>query len=103
MADVPSVAALDRGGGGVLLVCDVVAPCDGVALVVDFLHRHVGHEAVGGRAVPVVFASPEEHAVARTDDLDRTAAALAETDAFGHVDGLAVGMGVPGGSCAWRE
>jgi hypothetical protein len=81
----------------VLLVGDVLAPCDGAALVVDFLHGEVGHEAVGSGAVPVVFAGLEVHAVAGADDLDRPAAAVAEADAFGDVDGLAIWVGVPRG------
>src|SRR5215213_11992239 len=62
----------------VLLVAYVLAPRDGAALVVDFLHREVRHEAVGDGAVPVVLAGLEEHALARADHLDRSVAALAE-------------------------
>ena len=86
---------VDGRRGAVLLVADVLTPGDGAALVVGFLHREVGHEAVGGGAVPVVLAGLEEHAVAGTDDLDRLPAALAEPDALGDVDGLAERVGVP--------
>src|ERR671921_854977 len=96
-------SAVDGGCGAVLLVADVLTPRDGTALVVDFLHRKVGHEAVWGGAVPVVLAGLEEHPVARADHLDRSAAALAEADALGDVDGLAVGVGVPGGASARAE
>src|SRR5919202_3334366 len=96
-------SAVDGWRGTVLLVGDVLAPGDGAALLVDFLHRYVGHEAVRGGTVPVVLAGLEEHAVARTDHLDWSAAALAEADAFGDVDGLAVGVGVPRGPRARRE
>jgi enoyl-ACP reductase-like protein len=81
----------------------VLAPPDGAALVVDFLHRKVGHEAARGGAVPVVFSRLEEHAVSRADHLDRFSAALAEADALGDVDGLAVRVGVPRGSGARGE
>src|SRR5215207_2290974 len=69
-----------------------------VLLVADFLHRYVGHEAVGGGSVPVVLAGLEEHPVVWADDLDLSAVELAEADALGDVDGLAVGVGVPSGS-----
>src|SRR5215208_5262740 len=98
-----SSSAADGWRGAVLLVADVLAPRDGTALVVDFLHRYVGHEAVRGGAVPVVLAGLEEHAVARADYLDRFAAALREADALGDVDGLAVGVGVPRGPRARGE
>jgi hypothetical protein len=48
--------------------------------------------------VPVVFAGLEEDTVALADDLDRPATAPAEADAFGDLDCLAEGVGVPGGS-----
>src|SRR5215216_4365917 len=96
-------SAVDGWRGAVLLVADVLAPRDGAALLVDFLHRYVGHEAVRGGAVPVVLAGLEEHAVSWADDLDRSAAALTEADALGDVDGLPEGVGVPGGSRARGE
>src|SRR5919112_4929387 len=65
-------------GRAVLLVGDVLAPRDRAALVVDFLHRYVGHEAVRGGAVPVLLAGLKEHADTRADHLDGAAAALAE-------------------------
>src|SRR5439155_8316021 len=89
--------------GVVVLVGDVLAPGGAVAFVVDLEHREVGHEAVGGGAVPVVFAGLEEDAVAGADDLDRGATALSAADAFEDVDGLPVGVGVPCGACARRE
>src|SRR5215212_8053755 len=67
---------VDGWRGAVLLVADVLAPRDGTALVVDFLHRYVGHEAVGGGAVPVVLAGIEEHAVTRADHLALSVRAL---------------------------
>jgi hypothetical protein len=75
----------------------MLTPRDRAALLVDLLHRYVGHEAVGGSTVPVIFAGLEEHAVARTDHLDGAASALREADALGDVDGLAVGVSVPRG------
>src|SRR5829696_6929444 len=94
---------VDGRRGAVLLVADVLAPGRGVAFVVDLHHREVGHEAVRGGAVPVVFARLEEHAVAGADDLNRPATVLAEADALGDVDGLAVRVGVPRGPSAGRE
>src|SRR5437763_1321195 len=82
---------------GVFLVCDLLAPNDGAARVVHFLHGDVGHEAVGRSAVPVVLARLEVDAVAGTNDLDLSGAALASTDALGHIDRLPEGMGVPCG------
>jgi hypothetical protein len=105
----PPVSVVARGGrggasspvdercGAILLVGDVLTPGDRTSLVVDFLHRYVGHEASWGGTVPVVLAGLEEHAVAREDHLDRPAAALAEADALGDVDYLPEGVGVPRG------
>jgi hypothetical protein len=56
----------------------VLAPGDGAARVVGLLHRDVGHEALGGGAVPVVLVGLEEDAVAGADNLDLSAPALAE-------------------------
>jgi hypothetical protein len=63
----------------------------------------VEHEAVACRAVPVVLAWFEVDAVAGADGLDAAAFALAEANALGEVDGLAVRMGVLGGPGAGRE
>src|SRR4030088_629591 len=63
----------------------------------------MGHEAGRGCAVPVFLIRLEEHAVTRTDRLDRAAAALREADALGDVDRLPVRGRVPCGSGAWRE
>jgi hypothetical protein len=46
--------------------------------------------------VPVVLSGLEEDTVAGADDLDRSAAALDESDPLGDVDGLAVGVRVQG-------
>ena len=54
-------------------------------------------------AVPVLLARLEEDAVAGADDLDRAARALAEADALGDPDRLAVRVGVPRSSRARRE
>ncbi len=61
------------------------------------------HEAVGGGAVPVVFAGLEENAVTGADDLDLRTAALDATDALEDVDGLPARVGVPSGAGAGRE
>ena len=94
---------LGRRRGVVLLVGDVLAPSGVVAGVVDLEHRDVGHEAVGCSPVPVLFAGLEEDAVAGTDRLDRSAAALSATDALDDVDRLAVRVGVPRRPGTWRE
>ena len=57
----------------------------------------------GRGAVPVVLAGLEEDAVPGADLLDRAALALAEADALGDEDRLAVRVRVPGGSRAGRE
>ena|SRR5215211_2085647 len=87
----------------VLLVGDVVTPGRGVGFVVDVLHREVGHEAVRRSAMPVLLTGLEEHAVTGADDLDRSAAPLAQAGALRDVDRLAVGVGVPRGPRARRE
>src|ERR671911_140830 len=87
-----SLLATDGWRPTVLLVADVLAPRDGTALIVDFLHRYVGHEAARGGAVPVVLAGLEEHAVTRADHLDLSAPALAEADALGDLDDLPEGV-----------
>jgi hypothetical protein len=51
----------------------------------------------------VVLAGLEEGAVAVADDLDRTAAALAQAHALGEVDRLPEAVGVPGGTSARGE
>ena len=88
----------------VLLVGDVLAPGRRWhPVVIDLLHGEVGHEAVGGGAVPVVLAGLEEDAVAGADLLDRPASALAAADAFRDVDRLAERVSVPGRARARRE
>src|SRR5215211_494066 len=96
-------SAIDGWRGAVLFVADVLTPRDGAALIVDFLHRYVGHEAARGGTMPVVLPRLEEHAVAGADHLDRLATALTEAYALCEVDGLAVGVGVPRGSGARGE
>ncbi len=53
--------------------------------------------------MPVVLARLKEDAVPRADHLDGAAATLAEAEALGDEDGLAVGVGVPRGSRARGE
>ena len=73
----------------------MIAPRGGVAFVVDLEHRDVRHEAIRRRAVPVFLASSEEDAVARPNKLDLAPAALADSDAFGDPDRLAVRVRMP--------
>lgn len=63
----------------------------------------MGHEPIRGGAVPVVLTWLEEHPVAGTDDLDRSAATLASADALEHVDRLTYRVRVPCGPGAGRE
>jgi hypothetical protein len=72
-------------------------------VLVDFKHRQVGHEPLWRCAVPVVLTGLKEHAVARPDDLDGAAAALAATNSIEDVDRLSGGVGVPGGAGARCE
>jgi hypothetical protein len=58
------LSSVDGWRGAILLVADVLAPHEGTALVVDFLHRKVGNEAVRGGTVLVVLVGLEEHAFA---------------------------------------
>jgi hypothetical protein len=81
----------------------MLAPGGAVAFIVNLRHSRVGHGAAGGGAMPVVLARLEEYPVAGSYDLDRTTAALAQSETLGNVDGLAVGVGVPSCSCARRE
>ena len=74
----------------VLLVGDVLAPGDDLTRVVCLLDRDVGHEPRRGGAMPVVLSRLEEDAVARADDLNRTALALAQADTLGDPDRLPV-------------
>src|SRR6266567_3735363 len=87
----------------VFRVADVVLPCRAVALFIDLEHRDVSHEAYWRSAVPVILTRLEEHTVAGADDLDRCSAALGETNALGHIDGLSVRVPVPRRSRARRE
>jgi hypothetical protein len=56
-----------------------------------------------GGTVPVILAWLEVHPVAGADLLDGSAFMLAAADAFGDVDGLAVGVRVPSGPGAGSE
>src|SRR4051812_40112965 len=79
------------------------APVDGDSALVSESDCDVRHEARRRRAVPVVLAGLEEDTVAGADHLNRAAFALAETDAFGDPDRLAVRVRVPGGTGAGGE
>src|SRR5262245_44719218 len=98
-----AITPFERRGLCVLVVVDLPAPVDDVALLVGLLDRDVGHEPSRGGAVRVVLARLEEDAVAGADDLDRPALTLAEADALGDPDRLAARVRVPGGARAGRE
>src|SRR3954452_20843975 len=89
---------LGEGLGAVLLVGDVVEPGDDLTVLVCLLHRDVCHVPVGGRAVPVLLARLDVDDVARADLLDPVASGRDEADAVGDVEGLALGVVVPGGA-----
>src|SRR5438132_11840515 len=87
----------------VLGIADVIAPCRVVPLVVDVEHREVGHESRRRRAMPMFLARLEKDAIAWTDHLDDSNAALRQAETPSDDSGLARGVPVPGGSCARRE
>ena len=74
-----------------------------VVLLVGLVDGDVDHEAVGSGAVPVLLVRLKEDAVTGSDDLDRSASALAQPDAFGDEDGLAEWVAVPVGSGTGHE
>jgi hypothetical protein len=63
----------------------------------------VGHEVLGGGAVPVLLVGRRVDDVARADLGDLAAAGLHQTLSVGDVEGLADGVGVPGGAGVRRE
>src|ERR687886_1590026 len=93
--------------GAVLGVGDVVEPGHDLTGVVGFLDGDVGHEPVGGGAVPVLLAGLDVDDVAGADLLDLGgavgAAAGDVADAVGDVEGLALRVVVPGSAGARGE
>src|SRR4051812_26314167 len=87
-----------RGSGAVLLLGDVVEPGDDFTVLIGFLHGDVGHEPVWGGSVPVLLAGLDVHHVAGADLTDLAAAPCDESDAVCDVQGLALGVVVPGGA-----
>src|SRR5215211_2627441 len=93
------LSALGGGGGRVLVVGDVVAPVGlGAAVAGGFGDGQMGHVVVGGGAVPVPLVRGRGDDVSGADALDGAAAGLHQALAFGDVEGLADGVGVPGGA-----
>ena len=86
----------------VLLVSDVFEPVDDFAIEA-FLDGDVGHGGGRGGTVPVFFARGEPDDIAGMDFCDGSAEALGAAGAGGDDDGLAEGMGVPGGAGAGLE
>src|SRR5262249_63004 len=66
-----------------------------LAFVVNLEHGKVGHEAVRRGAVPVLLSRLEEHTISWPDDFNLPTTTLAKANAFGDIDGLAVGMRMP--------
>jgi hypothetical protein len=77
---------------------DVFAPLGGA-----FGDGEVGHEVVGGGAVPVPLVGGRAHDLAGVDGDDGLATGLNESFALGHVEGLSVAVGMPGGVRAGCE
>jgi hypothetical protein len=67
---------VDAPCGGVLLIGDVIQPVGGGAFVVDFEHRNMSHESVGGSSVPVFFPGLKEDSITWPDHLDCAASSL---------------------------
>ncbi len=86
----------------VLLFADVFQPSHGCAGE-PFLNRDVRHGGGVGGAVPVRFTGREPDDVAGEDVFARAAEALSPSSAAGHDQGLAEGVGVPGGAGAGFE
>ena len=63
----------------------------------------MGHGDIGCGPVPVPFARREPDGIAGADFLHRAAFALRPAEAGNHNQGLAEGMGVPGGAGAGFE
>src|SRR3954451_7919113 len=89
--------------GAVFLVGDVVEPGHDLTVLVGFLDGDVGHESVGGRAVPVLLTGLDVDDIAGTDLLDGSPAGGDVADAVGDVEGLALRVVVPGSASARRE
>src|SRR5437588_2651898 len=87
----------------VVLVRYLRSPRGVVAALVGLVQRQMRHEVGRCGTVPVVLAGLEANGVAGSDLLRGTAATLDEAHALGHVDHLAVRMGVPRGPRAGRE
>src|SRR5919202_4198176 len=87
----------------VLLVGHVLQPGHDLSVGVGFLDGDVGHEAVGGRAVPVLLAGFDVDDVAGADLLDAAVPDGDEADAVADVEGLSLRVVVPGGAGAGGE
>ena len=64
----------------------------------DHTGRTVGHQAIGRGTVPVFFSRFDVDDVAGSDLLDAACAGRDETDSVGDVEGLSLGVMVPGGA-----
>ncbi len=71
-----------------------------MSLAEAFPHGDVGHEVVGGGAVPVPLAGRGVDGVARADLGDLAAAGLDQAAAFGDMQRLPYGVRVPRGAGA---
>src|SRR4051812_14448223 len=87
----------------VVAVGYMVKPCDDLALAVGLLHGHVGHESVRCRAVPMLFIGLDVDHIAGPNFPNLSVPVGDESDAIGHVEGLALGVTVPGSAGAGGE
>src|SRR4051794_17061771 len=94
------------GRSAVFLVGDLLAPLGlraVLALSQAVPHGEVGHEAVGGGAVPVPLPRRAPNRATGIDAHDVRAPRLRQADALGDMQRLAVGVPVPGGAGPGRE
>src|SRR3954447_1393639 len=84
----------------VVAVRYVGKPRDDLALAVGLLHGHVGHESVRCRAVPMLFIGLDVDHIAGPNFPDLSVPAGDESDAVSDVEGLALGVVVPGSAGA---
>ena len=85
-----------------MLFGDVFEPVDDLPVEV-FLDGDVGEGGGGGGSVPVFFVWREPDDVSGADLFDGAAGVLRPSEAGGDEEGLAEGVGVPGGAGAGLE
>ena len=89
--------------GTVFGVGDVVEPGDNLTVLVGLLNRDMGHEPIGAGSVPVFLPRLDVDHVTGAYLLHNAAAGPNVADPVGDVEGLALGVVMPGGSGARGE